>query len=351
MEPYPLIEIDGETPYERGLQYGRQAKERVGICIEYYKKSFAKQGFIWEKAMEYAMGFLPEIERTMPEILEEAKGLAAGAGKQLGEIMAVNCRYEISKLPKPEECTTAAVLPEAARGGKTYAVKNWDFHQAVMNHIVLLRIRTKEYSLVGWAEAGQMPREGFNSAGVAIVNNGLQSIYDHYGPGIPVTFLRRRVLASKSFEEAADLVRNFRRCVSNNIMLVGKKGQVLDFEVQPDKMDQVYSEGGILTHANHFVVDPDADAFPKRAKVRDKRLMELLAAKRGDITIPHIMECMKDHMYWPKAVCSHPTFEGDERTYIADGITVASMIVDFEENTAYICSGPPCEGEYIPYHL
>ena len=54
MEPYPLIEIDGETPYERGLQYGRQAKERVGICIEYYKKSFAKQGFTWEKAMEYA---------------------------------------------------------------------------------------------------------------------------------------------------------------------------------------------------------------------------------------------------------------------------------------------------------
>ena len=350
-EPYPLIEITAETPFERGVQYGSQAVDRIGICIEYYKESFRKQGFTWDEAKAYAMGYVPVIEESMPEILEEAKGLASGSRRELAEIMAVNCRYEISKISKPEECTTAAVLPEASRGGKTYAVKNWDFFEKTIPHIVLLRIRTKEYSAIGWTEAGQMPREGFNSFGVAIVNNGMQSVHDHYGEGLPVTFLRRRVLASRSFEEAAKLVRSYKRCVSNNIMLVGSKGQVLDFEVQPERMDQVYSQGGILTHANHFVVDADADAFPERPKVRDARLMELLARRRGDIDVPYIMECMKDHEYWPKAICSHPTFAGDKRTYIPAGITVASMIVDFAENTAYICSGPPCEGEYIPYKL
>ncbi len=349
--PYPLIEITAETPFERGVQYGSQAAGRIGACVEYYRESFEKQGFTWEKAKEYAMGYVPSIEADMPEILEEAKGLAYGSGRELGEIMAVNCRYEISKLPKPEECTTAAVLPEASRDGRTYAVKNWDFYVETMAHIVLLRIRTKEYSAIGWAEAGQMPREGFNSFGIAIVNNGMQSIHDSYGEGLPVTFLRRRVLACRSFEEAAGLVQNYKRCVSNNIMLVGEKGQVLDFEVQPERMDQVYSQGGILTHANHFVVDAAADAFPQRPKVRDVRLMELLARRRGDIDVPYIMECMKDHEYWPKAICSHPTFEGDKRTYIPGGITVASMIVDFAEKTAYICSGPPCEGEYIAYQL
>ena len=350
-EPYPLIEMTAGTPYERGVQYGRQAAGRIGICIEYYKEAFKNQGFTWEGAKSYAMGYVPSIEAAMPEILEEAKGLAWGCGRELGEIMAINCRYEISKLPKPEECTTAAILPEASAGGKTYAVKNWDFYEKTMPHIVLLHVRTGEYSAIGWAEAGQMPREGFNSFGVAIVNNALQSIHDRYGEGLPVTFLRRRVLASRSFEEAADLVRGYKRCVSNNIMLVGGKGQVLDFEVQPDRMDQVCSQGGILTHANHFVVDQGADAFPQRPKVRDARLMELLAGRRGSIDVPYIMECMKDHEYWPKAICSHPTFAGDKRTYIPAGITVASMIVDFAENTAYICSGPPCEGQYIPYKL
>ena len=348
---YPMIELTAEDPFERGVQYGTQAADRIGICIDYYKESFARQGFTWEQAQEYALGYIPVIEESMPEILEEAKGVACGSGRELGEIMAVNCRYEISKMPKPEECTTAAVLPEASRGGKTYAVKNWDYNQGIMPHIVLLRIRTRGYSAVAWAEAGQMPREGANSYGVAIVNNGITSVHDHYGAGLPVTFLRRRVLASRSFEEAAQWVRTFKRCVSNNVMLVGSKGQALDFEVQPDRMDQVYSQGGILTHANHFVVDEAADAFPLRAKVRDKRLMELLARRRGDIDVPYIMECMRDHEYWPKAICSHPTFEGDPRTYIPDGITVGSMIVDFEENTVYICSGPPCEGEYIAYRL
>lgn len=349
--PYPVIEITAEDPYERGVQYGRQAAERIETCIEYYKRSFAKQGFTWDESQKYALDYLPIIEGAMPEVLEEARGIADGSGKTLGEIMAVNCRYEISKLPKPEECTTAAILPEAACDGKTYAVKNWDYHQDIIPHIVLLKIKTKDSSIIAWAEAGQMPREGANSYGVAIVNNGLTSIHDHYGAGLPMTFLRRRVLASKSFEEAAEWVRTFTRSVSNNVMLVGRKGQVLDFEVQPDRMDQIYSQGGILTHANHFVVDADADAFPKRAKVRDKRLMELLARRRGDIDVPYIMECMKDHEYWPKAICSHPTFEGDERTYIPDGITVASMIVDFAESKVYICSGPPCKNKYIEFEL
>ena len=44
-EPYPLIEITAETPFERGVQYGSQAVDRIGICIEYYKESFRKQGF------------------------------------------------------------------------------------------------------------------------------------------------------------------------------------------------------------------------------------------------------------------------------------------------------------------
>ena len=128
-EPYPLIEITAETPFERGVQYGSQAVDRIGICIEYYKEAFQKQGFTWDEAKAYAMGYVPVIEESMPEILEEAKGLASGSGRELAEIRAVNCRYEISKISKPEECTTAAVLPEASRGGKTYAVKNWDFFE------------------------------------------------------------------------------------------------------------------------------------------------------------------------------------------------------------------------------
>ena len=350
MKAFPVIELTEELPFSRGYEYGTKAGELIDVCVEYYKKLFLNDGLTWDQATKHALDYVPFIERAMPEAMEEAEGLAKGSGKDIGEIMAINCRYEITKFPHLPECTTAAVLPEAAEYGKTYAIKNWDYNVSIMPHIVILHINTKEYSAIGWSEAGQMIREGFNSNGVAICNNSLQSINDYPGSGIPVTFLRRRVLASKSFEEARDFIAKAPRCVSNNILLVSAKGQALNFEAQPGKIDFVLSRGGILTHANHFVIDPKVEALGGRPKNRDARLMELLSMRRGRITVDYIKECMKDHEYYPLSICGHPSRNQDD-TYKNERITVASMIVDFAENTIHICAGPPCEGEYVAYTL
>ena len=45
---YPIIRLTQEDPYERGLEYGRQAREKIEICVEYYKKQFLKKGMLWE---------------------------------------------------------------------------------------------------------------------------------------------------------------------------------------------------------------------------------------------------------------------------------------------------------------
>ena len=31
---YPIIRLTQEDPYERGLEYGRQAREKIEICVE-----------------------------------------------------------------------------------------------------------------------------------------------------------------------------------------------------------------------------------------------------------------------------------------------------------------------------
>ena len=106
--------------------------------------------------------------------------------------------------------------------------------------------------------------------------------------------------------------------------------------------------GGILTHANHFVVHQylDSRVGPKN---RDLRLEELLRKRAGQIDVPYIMECMKDHEYYPESICAHNTsLPGRE---MIDFMTVASIIVDFKHQKAFICAGPPCEGEYQAYEL
>ena len=62
---YPIIELTAETPFERGVQYGTQAADRIHICVEYYKKSFEKQGFTWEKAVSYRITCNNGNQRTL----------------------------------------------------------------------------------------------------------------------------------------------------------------------------------------------------------------------------------------------------------------------------------------------
>ena len=117
------------------------------------------------------------------------------------------------------------VLPEASAHGGTYLIKNWDYKQAVMDNIVILHIEQKDGTrILGLAEAGQMLREGFNSHGIGLCNNMIQSVRDSWGIGVPVTFLRRAVLACDDFEKARDMLLHAKRCVSNNMLLASGNG-------------------------------------------------------------------------------------------------------------------------------
>lgn len=343
MRSFEYVEVGGVTPYDRGSCYGHKARASIRTAIDNYRAYFPRRyGLDWERLAATAMANVPEIEAAMPEILEEARGIAAGAGVAFADIMVLNSRYEITKRETVSECTTAAVLPGAG-GGRTYLVKNWDFREGILDHIVVLHIEQADGTrILGICEAGQMIREGFNNHGVGTGNNALRSTLDGPGGGIPVTFLRRRVLASRSFEEAKRTALGANRSVSNNIMLASADGQAIDIEAAPDGCETIEPVADILTHANHFTRRTEIEAG--RRSLRDVRLRELLVKRWGHIDVPYIQACMRDHENAPESVCRHP--EGVDRN-----MTVAGLIVDFAEGVAHICVGPPCTGEYQKYRL
>lgn len=92
---HQYIKVSG-TPYERGFQYGSQAKERIYKVIEEYKVLFEKEAFItWDKAYELSKPYRKEIEKYRPDLVEEMKGIADGAGLDFNTILTLNCRSEI----------------------------------------------------------------------------------------------------------------------------------------------------------------------------------------------------------------------------------------------------------------
>lgn len=349
MRSFQLIDVAADTPYEVGLQYGKEAEEKIRAGLEDYRALFVETSTMsWEFIKENAASYIPLVERTFPEIMEEALGIARGADVDVDDIMVLNCRYEITKFPRPHECTSFAVLPEASRGGKVYVGQNWDYRAGILDNVVILRLREPDGTrIVGLAEAGQVIRNGFNSHGIGLCANNLQSVDDSGGMGIPVTFLRRKVLSCHSFDEAAELIREARRTVSCNFLLASADGLALDFEAHPGGADEIHPVDGILTHANHFVRYPERNAL--ESSPRGDRLRELFEKKRGKIDISHITACLGDHENYPKALCRHPA---DVSLRLGRrSITVAGVIYDFEAGIAHICAGPPCEGEFMPVGL
>lgn len=350
MSRHKYIRIDASTPFECGMQYGEQAKKAIHHAIDDYKLLFSETSDkSWQEIGEFALSFAGIIKNTMPDLLDEVQGIAVGAGVSFSDVMVLNCRYEITKFPKAKECTTGSVLREATDGRGPYLIKNWDYRVGIIDHIVILHITEPDGTkILGVTEAGQLIRSGMNSHGVGLVANNLQSIHDRYGSGIPTCFVRRRALQSKSFAQAESLIVEHPRMVSSNVMVLsGKEGVARDYEIYPDGVDKIDPKEGILTHANHFVVQPHIHALA--TSPRDERLRELLSLRAGRIEVDHIKACLADHEYYPMALCRHPS-----DTTIRLGrrsSTVASEIYDFGREMAYICIGPPCENEYDVYVL
>ncbi len=349
MRSFQYIAIEGATPSERGVQYGTHARREIQSGINDYKTFFTQmEGRDWKALTEYTFSLLPLIEQKMPELLEEAKGIAEGAQVSFGDLMVLNCRYEITKFRSEQECTTCVVLPEASAGEKTLLVKNWDYRAGILNNIVVVHIKEADGTeIIGLTEAGQLIRDGFNSHGIGLCNNSLKSVNDGSGPGIPVTFLRRKVFSCKTFEEAENLLITTKRSVSTNMLLAARDGRAVNIEAHPDGCDILKPKEGILTHANHFLVSPHLET--SEATPRGKRLEELLQKNHGNITVDYIKQCLCDHQNYPKAICRHPSDVSIPLTQ--RGMTVASMIVDFDEKIVHICAGPPCEGEFLVYSM
>lgn len=356
MREFPFIKIKGSTPYERGVKYGIQAKELIIECIQSYKGHFQKvAGVTWTEIKEKSVLYTQLAENEMPDILEEARGVASGAGVDFSDIMALNCRYEVLNHPlkreyaEENECTTYAILPEAMEDGRMVFGQNWDYRPFTLEHTVLLNIEEEDgMHIMGLAEAGSLMRNGFNTKGVGICASSLKSIHDSYEIGIPSTFLRRRILKSSSLSEAEKLIMNWNRSVSNNFLIAAKSGAAIDFEVTPKNVYKILPDSGIVTHANHFLVDRTVEAS-KSSKFRGERLEELLKKKQGKITIDYIKECLQDHQGWPESICNH-TPPGDDDINM-QWQTNASMIYDFTEAKLHLCYGPPCEGTYLLYQL
>lgn len=369
------IEISAPDAVERGRQYGEAARDQIGRSLAFYAESVARAtGLPWQEILDRAPAWVPVIDSYLPDILEELRGIAEGAGRSFEEILALNSRGELTRgnpfaqtgattdrSTDDDGCTSFAILQQANPLGRVWAGQNWDLWDGIADTIVVLRIaQPGKPTIVCHVEAGQVGRHGANSAGLALNANGLGAGFGT-GLGVPGTFVRRKVLESWDMHDALAAVFDVRQSLSSNLLLTHRDGFAIDVETTPGRHGWMYPTEGLLVHGNHFqsFVPPQIEQSYKPFSVdslyRTPRVEEGLSRVRVDGTteeaVQHIVRTtMSDHFGHPNAVCQHV----DPRRHELDRYsTIVSSLVDLTTGTYRLTPGLPCSNSYqqAPWNL
>jgi isopenicillin-N N-acyltransferase-like protein len=351
--PFPVYRIESESPFERGLQHGRQARERIGATLDTYRQIF--QDFVridWNEAKRIGLSYADSVERHDPDLAEEIRGVAEGGGFDHAEILALNSRSEIALSARfVDGCTAFAAFGRSTRGETTILAQNWDWRPALRECMVVLLIEQPgKPSLTMLTEAGIVGKLGFNSAGLGVCLNAI--VTDRLDAGAtPLHVVLRGILDSRNLGEAVHAAaRSGIACAAN--FLVAQHGNgALDIEAVPGDLDVLLSEQDVIAHTNHLTSlrltgvrclgkTAFPDTYPRLARVR-----RLLEERHGEIDVEAAREILRDHANAPSSICRHldENAEPEGRRIHS----VFSLVMNLERRELELTDGPPCSGEYV----
>lgn len=366
----PVIEISG-SPAARGRQYGEAVRPQLRAAMAYYTEAFGRSsGLTWDRVTARAARWLGPVRDFAPHLVAEMQGIADGAGVDLLDVLALNARGEViydksfAQMREDEEpaegCTSFAVYGEASGDGHVYAGQNWDWRAGVADTVVMLRIVQPPLpTLIMQVEAGQIGRQGANSAGIALNANGLGGRFDD-GVGLPQTVVRRSVLDQPTISEAIDVLCRTRAHIASNALLTCREGFAIDLETTPAGHGWMYPDRGLLVHGNHYQAGiPAALAAGYRplapdSLVRVPRAEDGLRGLRGstgpDESRKLIKQAMSDHLGYPESLCTHPD---PRQSRLEHWTTLVSSCVDLTAGDYHVTAGTPCDHDYqhLPWNL
>lgn len=366
--PFPFYEISG-TPQERGRSYGEQARERVRKSIAHYKEQAGRWNMDQATMDRIIHGYVPMVRKFDLDYLAEIQGIAQGAAVHFEDVFLLNARTEVMKMAlkpelserlladaPPDGCTSLTVMPGAARDGRLIHAQNWDWKVECSDTGVVLHIRREDGpDILTFTEAGMLARSGFNSAGVSITGNNLESDRDYRQIGVPLPMIRRKALESAFVAHALHAVYATPKTGSNNMAVCHHEGVAINFECAPDETFQVLPRDGLLVHSNHWL-SPVALAKLKDTGIalspctlyREQRVREMLAPRAGDITVEAVKQALLDDYQSPWSVCRPPRSDFGRDTRSA---TVSTVVMQPELGVMEVANLPALDPTFTTYRL
>lgn len=347
------VTIQG-APYERGLQYGKACPQEIAVSIQSYTDLLAlRRKITWQQAKKLALKYLPAIQACDPAYVEEMQGIADGAGVTFADILVLNARSELLHTTVPAdpedgmECTAFSAVAPATKDDVVLAGQTWDFSLAQRAAVIALRIKGEgdRPTILMFPEAGMIGGKGCNAAGLSLTLNALRTPEHNFG--LPVHIRMRRILEQTYLAAAYEAAVAGEMPCAANLMMAHKDGVSIDVELDPQWVDVLLPEGGVLAHSNHFI-GPKLSQMRPNAKgggtyVRLQRARQLLCG-RNYLTLADFEAACRDHKGWPSSICCHST-EVDEPLFSRNG-TNFGLVMDLTHGVVRLAPGNPCESAF-----
>ena len=347
------IIVASGSPYEIGYEHGCQGKEEVLCSIETYKSMFKTYANLdWEEAKFRSRNYVEPINKYDPDLMEEIRGVADGAGVTLEDILALNARSEVvmmggSAIPS-DGCTAMAVTPEVTKERNTILAQNWDWKGNQIKSLLVLKIHQKNKpSITMVTEGGIIGKIGFNDAGIGVCLNALGTAGNP--KGLPLHVILRGILNSCTISDAIQSINRVANACAANYLIASSCGEAIDVEKSPSDFDVIYPYHGIMVHTNHYQTPRLRPADTTRFMAPDTFLRcgiatKMLMMEKGNITINSIKKILVNHKDYPDSICRHEYPMAAQGTQMC---TVFSIVMDITAGKMELTFGNPCENSYV----
>jgi hypothetical protein len=341
-----VIECTGDGR-SRGRMHGEAAKGLIHDGLQRWADATAGAAGI--PITRYVSAFLSDtallaaIETLLPDLIEEMRGIAEGAGVPFDQVAAFNLMdeqwwYDLEWSPHAEPgCSVVAVAEQGT--GTVLLGQNMDLPAYMDGGQVVLRIQApgQPEELV-LSAAGLLGLTGVNQAGVGICVNTLLMLR-HSRTGLPVTAVIRGALRQEQRSAALTFLQSVPHASGQHYAVGNRDGVVgLECSAAGKTLSPAASEAALI-HTNHPLatheIDPVAEAaLERRGSVADsKRRLEFLREQSASIRqAADIKRVLADRSV---PICKTPTRDRNSTTF-------GSVVFELTPSPrAHFCPGLP----------
>jgi isopenicillin-N N-acyltransferase-like protein len=361
----PVLELSG-SPYDIGHAHGSAMKDAIeGFIASITAVHQANNTYLnvdKEGLTAFCLRNLGFLQKFSPELVEEMRGIADGAGVSFEEIVYLNSFLELEDLRAPGlggrilpdglwGCTTFNVTTGAGENGRAYIGQTYDMEKYYEKYLCLLRITPDNGpAMLVITFCGMVGVCGMNERGIGAVINKVTATDAR--PGVIYPFVMRKALAAERVGDSLGAMIFSPRASGINYQLAGQ-GVAFCAETSAAYY-QLLPIDGSIAHTNHFVgCDMRRFETPNwlshgGSMVRKQVADAYLAAHRGGLNMETLKTLTRDHTNHPRCICAHG-FPGESENTAFH--TVFGVVMDPEAGVMELCPGNPCENEYERHTL